>query len=217
MSRRRGFGCFAYFAACLLLLVGIAGPAAANSTLSFDLSDPGAVPLQSTGGQYAVTLNQPTADPSFRFQTGDVIEMSGRATFSELFGRTRALLVFTSFRQAPTVGCGDGAPPPRLAVAAGADVNPGPSTHQGSAIVSSPDGTICSTELDGDPFLAMVFEDVEVGEEREFAFDLVLEAPMVESAGMRVLYKGYAVVPEPSATALVAFGIAFLIGWGRRR
>jgi len=45
----------------------------------------------------------------------------------------------------------------------------------------------------------------------------VLEAPMVESAGMRVLYKGYAVVPEPSAAALVVVGAWILGAWSRQR
>jgi len=202
---------------CLLLAAAVDRPAAAVSTLSFDLSDPAAVALQSAGGEYSVTLDQPTADPLFRFQAGDVIQMSGRTTFHELFGRSRALLVFTSFRQAPSVGCGDGTPAPRLDVAPGADMNSGASTHQGSAFISSPDGTICSSELDGEPFLAMVFDDVQQGEERAFAFDLVLEAPMVESAGMRVLYKGYAVVPEPSAAALVVVGAWILGAWSRQR
>ena len=194
----------------------LAAQAAAMSTLEFDLSDPASIALQTSEGQYSVILDQPSAEPTFTFSAGDVIHMQGRATFDDLAGRDRALLVFTSFRQAPSVACGAGTPSPRIAVSPGADITPGPTTHQGSAVISDPDGTICSTELGGEPFLAMVFDDATEGEEREFAFDLVLEAPMDAAAGMRVLYKGYAVVPEPSVVALLAVGLPLLVGLGRR-
>jgi hypothetical protein len=54
----------------------------------------------------------------------------------------------------------------------------------------------------------MVLEAVSPGEEREFRFDLVLDGPMDGCAGLRVLYKGYAVVPEPSTAVLLGLGIA---------
>ena len=202
----------------LVLVVSqlLGGPATAMSSLEFDLSDPGSIPLRSGEGQYSVILDQPSAEPTFTFSVGDVIHMQGRATFNDLAGGDQALLVFTSFRQAPSVACGAGAPSPSIAVSPGADVSPGPATHQGSAVITDPDGTICSAELGGEPFLAMVFDEATEGEVREFAFDLVLEAPMDEAAGMRVLYKGYAVVPEPSVVALLVVGLPLLVRFGRR-
>ena len=62
----------------------------------------------------------------------------------------------------------------------------------------------------------MVFEDATEGEEREFVFDLVLDGPMDKEAGLRVLYKGYSVVPEPSTVILLALGIPLLVVLGRR-
>ena len=195
-------------------------PALAMPILDFDLSDPDATPLTSASGDYSVILDQPTAEPTFTFSTGDVIHMAGRVTFNELLGKEIGLLVFTSFREAPSVGCGAGTPSARLAASPGADVNLGASTHQGSAIVSNPDGTICSSELSDQPsdqpFLTMVFDEATEGEQREFAFDLVLDGPMDGSAGLRALYKGYAVVPEPSTVLLVALGIPMLARLGRR-
>lgn len=186
--------------------------------LHYDLSDPDATPLTTASGDYSVALNQPFAPQPelFDFLAGSVMRMSGRITFNNLLGRDTGLLVFTSFREAPSVGCGAGTPSPRLAASPGADINSGTSTHQGSAIVSNPDGTICSSELDETPFLAMVFDEATEGEEREFVFDLVLDGPMDGNAGLRVLYKGYAVVPEPSTVLLVALGIPLLARLGRR-
>ena len=179
--------------------------------LDYDLSDPDVIALTTAGGQYSVSLNQPSADPSFTFSPGDVIHMSGSTTFNELFSGDTALLVFTSFREAPIVGCGAGPPSPRLGTVPGADINTDPSTHQGSATQSNPNGPICSTEFDGNPFITMVFENATPGEAREFLFDLVLTDDMIKENGISVLYKGYSVIPEPSTALLVGAG---LIGVG---
>ena len=183
--------------------------------LDYDLSDPSVVALQVGASDYSVTLDQPSADPSFTYSPGDVIHMKGQATFDELFGGNTALLVFTSFREAPSIACGAGPPAPRIPASPGLDLDPEDFTHQGSAVVSQPSGTICSSELDEQPFLALVFEEVVEGVQREFAFDLVLDGPMSPAGGMRVLYKGYAVVPEPSTALLLVLGVATL--WARDR
>ncbi|MEO1933990.1 MAG: hypothetical protein ABGX04_04265 [Myxococcales bacterium] len=41
---------------------------------------------------------------------------------------------------------------------------------------------------------------------REFVFELVLDGPMDEAAGLCVLYKGYSVVPEPSPRCCWGWG-----------
>jgi len=185
--------------------------------LDYDLSDPGVVPLQIAAGDYSVSIDQPSAGPSFTFSPGDVIHMHGQATFNELFGGNTALLVFTSFREAPSVACGAEPPPPRIPVSPGSDLDPGGSTHQGAAVVSQPNGTICSSELDEQPFLTLIFEDAIEGAQRDFAFDLVLDGPMNPNGGMRVLYKGYTVVAEPSTALLLALGVWTLGIRGRWR
>lgn len=202
--------------ASLSLLGTAATPALALPMLDYDLSAQGVVALETAAGDYSVTLDSPFADPAFTFSTGDVIHMQGRTIFEELFGGATALVVFTSFREAPSVACGGGSPPPRLAASPGPDLDPGDLTHHGSAVVSDPDGTLCSTELGGQPFFTLVLEGVTEGEEREFAFDLVLDGPMDPTGGMRVLYKGYTVVPEPSTAFLLAMGLPMLTALGRR-
>ena len=185
--------------------------------LDYDLSDPSLVALQVAAGNYSVALDPPSADPSFTYSPGDVIHMTGRATFDELFGGNTALLVFTSFREAPSIACGSGPPSARIPASPGPDLDPGDSTHQGSAAVSQPNGTICGSELDQQPFLTLVFEEAVEGAQREFAFDLVLDGPMNPNGGMRVLYKGYTVVPEPSTALLLALGVSTLWPRGRCR
>ena len=208
---RPGTGSWAAALAACLLVLGtlVGGHASAMPILDYDVSDPDVIALPSATGDYSVSLNQPTTDPSFTFSPGDVIHMSGSATFNELLTGSTALLVFTSFREAPFVTCG-GVPSARLAASPGADVNTAPDVHQGSAIQSGASGSICSSELDGQPFLAIVLEAVSPGEEREFRFDLVLDGPMDAAAGLRVLYYGYAVVPEPSTAVLLGLGLAAL-------
>ena len=196
-----------------LFFVFGAGPALAVPILDYDLSDPNVIALESSLGEYSVVVNQPSADPTFTFSAGDVIHMSGSVTFNEVHGGTTALLVFTSFREAPTVACGT-PPPPRLDASPGANVNTDLNIFQGSAIQSSPVGGVCSTELDGQPFLTMVVDQVIPGQTRDFLFDLVLDGPMDGAAGLRAYYKGYSVVPEPSTALLLGLGLAAL---GARR
>ena len=197
-------------------LLAIAPPSFAVPILNWDLSDGDTAGLSASAGQYAVTLNQPVAEPTFNFAPGDVIHMSGEVTFNELFGRSTGLLVFTSFREAPDYTCGATAPP-FLAATPGSDVNIDAATYQASTIQSSPNGTICSSELAGQPWLSLVFEEVSLGAVRPFFFDLVLTDVMDGNAGLRVLYKGYSVVPEPSTALLLGLGLTGLAAKGRRR
>ena len=198
--------------------LGFAAQIAAQAvpSLNYDLSDGGTAGLSTAAGQYTVTLNQPVADPTFNFAPGDVIHMSGNVTFNDLFGRSTGLLVFTSFREAPDYACGT-TPPPFLAAIPGPNVNTSPLTYQASAIQSNPDGSICSTELAGQPFLTLVFEEVTLGDARPFFFDLVLTDVMDLNAGLRVLYKGYSAIPEPSTALLLGLGLTGLAAKGRRR
>ena len=216
VGRASAWGRRLAFPAIALIFALGAGPALAMPILDYDLSDPNVIALESSQGEYAATLNQPSADPTFTFSAGDVMHMSGSVTFNELHGGTTALLVFTSFREAPTVTCGT-PPPPRLDASPGADVNTDLNVFQGSAIQSSPVGGVCSVELDGQPFLAMVVDQVIPGQARNFQFDLVLDGPMDGAAGLRAYYQGYSVVPEPSTALLLGLGLLGVAAGRRRR